>query len=262
MQQTQRQTGRRALGATPLDDGLVEFAVWAPQARQVEVEVRGERHALAAAGDGFHEAAVPAAPGDDYRYVLDGGDGWPDPCSRFQPDGVRGPSRVVDTADLAIAAGPRLALEELVLYELHVGTFTPEGTFDAVIPRLAELRELGVTAIELMPVATFPGDRGWGYDGLYTSAPHPAYGGPEGLARLVDAAHREGLGVFLDVVYNHVGPGNEALTAFGPYFTDRFGQTPWIYLALLVPAALAGLAWYLSFRSWRRPYEPVARDKP
>jgi maltooligosyltrehalose trehalohydrolase len=144
----------------------------------------------------------------------------PDPCSRSQPGGVRGPSRIVDTASFAIAAGPQLALEELVLYELHVGTFTPEGTFDAVIPRLAGLRELGVTAIELMPVATFPGSRGWGYDGLYTSAPHPAYGGPAGLARLVDAAHRVGLGVILDVVYNHIGPGSEAIGRFGPYFTD------------------------------------------
>jgi maltooligosyltrehalose trehalohydrolase len=107
-----------------------------------------------------------------------------------------------------------------VLYELHVGTFTDTGTFDAVIPRLARLRELGVSAIELMPVATFPGDRGWGYDGVYIGAPHPAYGGPEGLARLVDAAHRVGLGVILDVVYNHMGPGSEAIGRFGPYFTD------------------------------------------
>ena len=112
-------------------------------------------------------------------------------------------------------------LEELVLYELHVGTFSDEGTFDGVIPHLRGLRELGITAIEVMPVATFPGNRNWGYDGLYNFAPHPAYGGPEGLARLVDAAHREGLGVILDVVYNHIGPGSEAIAAFGPYFTDR-----------------------------------------
>jgi maltooligosyltrehalose trehalohydrolase len=119
-----------------------------------------------------------------------------------------------------------VALDDLVLYELHVGTFSQEGTFDGVIPHLAGLRELGVTAIELMPVATFPGERGWGYDGLYTYAAHPAYGGPFALARLVDAAHAEGLGVILDVVYNHVGPGNEALRAFGPYFTDRH-ETFW-----------------------------------
>jgi maltooligosyltrehalose trehalohydrolase len=119
-----------------------------------------------------------------------------------------------------------VTLDELVIYELHVGTFSEEGTFAGVLPRLRGLRELGVTAIELMPVASFPGERGWGYDGLYTYAVHPAYGGPKGLARLVDAAHVEGLGVILDVVYNHVGPGDEALRAFGPYFTDRH-ETFW-----------------------------------
>jgi maltooligosyltrehalose trehalohydrolase len=141
---------------------------------------------------------------------------------------VRGPSAVVDTGAFAWTderwAG--VALDDLVIYELHVGTFTEEGTFDAVIPELRGLRELGVTAIELMPVATFPGERGWGYDGLYLYAPHRAYGGPEGLARLVDAAHAEGLAVLLDVVYNHVGPGNEALRAFGPYFTSKH-ETFW-----------------------------------
>jgi maltooligosyltrehalose trehalohydrolase len=170
---------------------------------------------------------IAASPGDDYRFVLDGAAAWPDPCSRWQPEGVRGPSRVLDTSADEIDPGPELSLDELVLYELHVGTFSRESTFAGVVPRLAGLRELGVTAIELMPVATFPGNRGWGYDGLYPFAPHPAYGGPEGLARLIDAAHREGLGVVVDAVYNHIGPGNEALRAFGPYFTDRFGQTPW-----------------------------------
>jgi maltooligosyltrehalose trehalohydrolase len=211
------------LGATPLAPGLTQFALWAPQASSVAV--RG--HELEPTGDGFWAGDVPAGAGDDYRFVLDGRQEWPDPCSRFQPHGVRGPSRVVDTAAFEIAPGRGLTLEELVLYELHVGTFSPEGTFAGVVPRLPQLRELGVTAIELMPVATYPGERGWGYDGLYSSAVHAVYGGPEGLARLVDAAHREGLGVVLDVVYNHVGPGNEALRAFGPYFTDRLGETPW-----------------------------------
>jgi maltooligosyltrehalose trehalohydrolase len=219
-------TGSR-LGALPVEAGTVELRAWAPNARSVAVRLAGGDHALAEAGEGFWAGQAPAAPGDDYRFVLDGADAWPDPCSRWQPEGVRGPSRVLDTGAFEIAPGPVLELDELVLYELHVGTFSPEGTFDGVVPRLAGLRELGVTAIELMPVATFPGNRGWGYDGLYPFAPHPAYGGPEGLARLVDAAHREGLGVVLDVVYNHIGPGNEALRAFGPYFTDRFGETPW-----------------------------------
>ena len=204
-------------GATPLDEGLVEFRVWAPRAKRVSV--LGQQ--LEPEDDGIFAGRVEAQPGDDYRYRLDDRDEWPDPCSRFQPEGVRGPSRIVDTRSFDIRPGPGTTLEELVIYELHVGTFTPEGTFDAAIPRLAALRDAGLTAVELMPVATFPGNRGWGYDGLYTWAPHPAYGGPDGLARFVDAAHAAGLAVILDVVYNHVGPGDEALAAFGPYFTTR-----------------------------------------
>ena len=211
------------LGAVPLGSGRTYVGVWAPNARSVSA---GE-HPLEPDGGGLWIGEVKLGPGDDYRFVLDGREEWPDPCSRWQPDGVRGASRVLETDGFEIAPGPGLALDELVLYELHVGTFSPAGTFDGVTPRLAGLRELGVTAIEVMPVATFPGERGWGYDGLYAYAPHPVYGGPEGLARLVDAAHREGLGVVLDVVYNHIGPGNEALRAFGPYFTDRLGETPW-----------------------------------
>ena len=210
------------LGAVPGANGRTAFRVWADGARAVAV---GDLP-LEPVGGGFWAGEAALRAGDDYRILVDG-EAWPDPCSRWQPEGVRGPSRVLDPRTFEIAPGPGLALDELVLYELHVGTFSREGTFDGVIPRLPALRELGVTAIELMPVATFPGERGWGYDGLYTFAPHEAYGGPEGLARLVDAAHREGLGVVLDVVYNHVGPGNEALRAFGPYFTGRLGETPW-----------------------------------
>jgi maltooligosyltrehalose trehalohydrolase len=214
------QVWQRPFGAVPREEGTVEFRVWAPAASHVAVRVRGADCDLEAGGEGVFAAEVPAAAGDDYLFVLDG-EPLPDPCSRAQPAGVQGPSRVVDTGAFEIAPGPELRLEELVLYELHVGACTPEGTFEAAIPHLPRLRELGITAIELMPVATFPGNRGWGYDGLYAYAPHPAYGGPEGLARLVDAAHREGLGVFLDVVYNHLGPGSEAIARFGPYFTDR-----------------------------------------
>ena len=199
--------------------------MWAPDAGSVAVRVGAAEHELERADDGTWSRDVSARAGDDYLFVVDGA-AWPDPCSRWQPDGVRGPSRVLDTGAFDIAPGPKPSLDELVIYELHVGTFSPEGTFDGVIPRLAELRELGVTAIEPMPVATFPGNRNWGYDGLYTFAPHPAYGGPHGLARLVDAAHREGLAVILDVVYNHIGPGSEAIAAFGPYFTDRH-ETFW-----------------------------------
>ena len=210
------------LGATPLGEGLVEFRVWAPRAGSVSV--LGQE--LAPETDGVFAGRVEAHAGDDYRYRLDGAAEWPDPCSRFQPEGVRGPSRIVDTREFDIRPGPQLSIDELVLYELHVGTFTPGGTFDTAIPHLAALRDAGITAVELMPVATFPGNRGWGYDGLYTWAPHPAYDGPAGLARFVDAAHAVGLAVLLDVVYNHVGPGDEALSAFGPYFTTRH-ETFW-----------------------------------
>jgi maltooligosyltrehalose trehalohydrolase len=208
------------LGAIPRGCGLVDFSVWAPNARSVSVLGRE----LDPGDDGIYSGTVETQPGDDYTYRLDGGEEWPDPCSRFQPEGVRGPSRVVDTAAFEIRPGPKL--DELVLYELHLGAFSEQGTFDGAVARLPELAAAGITAIEVMPIATFPGNRGWGYDGLYTFAPHPAYGGPEGFARLVDAAHAAGLGVILDVVYNHVGPGDEALEAFGPYFTTRY-ETFW-----------------------------------
>jgi maltooligosyltrehalose trehalohydrolase len=215
----------RRLGAV-CGDGETAFHVWAPAAGRVEVVAAGRAWPLEPVGEGVHAARLPLGPDTDYRYALDGGEPLADPCSRRQPEGLRGPSRVLDTSAFAIADGPELALEELVLYELHVGTFTREGTFDGVIPHLARLRDLGVTAIELMPVATFPGNRGWGYDGVYAWAPHEAYGGPHGLARLVDAAHRAGLALILDVVYNHLGPGSEQVGAFGPYFTDRH-ETFW-----------------------------------
>ena len=216
-----------SLGATPLDDGTVRYAVWAPTPRVVEVRARGRTTRLEPIGGGMHEAVAPGAPGDDYVYLLDGRP-FPDPCSRHQPRGVRGPSRVLDRAAArwTDADWRGVPLGDLVVYELHVGTFTPEGTFDAAIPRLPELAGLGVTAVDLMPVATFPGERNWGYDGLYTWAPHAAYGGPEGLDRLVDAAHGAGLAVHLDVVYNHLGPGADALEAFGPYRTERY-TTDW-----------------------------------
>src|SRR5689334_21435601 len=166
------------LGAIPEPDGKVRFRVWAPNASSVEVRIGGESHALEAGPNGVFAAALDARPGDDYLYVLDGGQALPDPCSRFQPEGNDGPSRIVE---LPAAARRGLSLDELVIYELHVGTFSEEGTFDGVIPYLPELRELGITAIEVMPVATFPGRRGWGYDGLYAYAPHPVYGGPDGL---------------------------------------------------------------------------------
>ncbi|MDO8213063.1 malto-oligosyltrehalose trehalohydrolase [Conexibacter sp. CPCC 206217] len=217
----------RRHGATPLGDGTVEFRVWAPE-RSPQLELRGERHPLAPEEAGFWSVTLAAAHGDDYRFVLDG-DALPDPATRWQPDGLRGSSRVVDPRRLARGAGAWHGVDPdgLVLYELHVGTFTAEGTFDAAIPQLAGLAELGVTAIELMPVAEFPGHHGWGYDGVYISAAQSSYGGPEGLARLVAAAHDAGLGVILDAVYNHLGAsGVKAMEAFGPYFTAKH-ETWW-----------------------------------
>jgi maltooligosyltrehalose trehalohydrolase len=218
----------RRLGAFPLGDGRAEFRVWAPAPREIRLRVGGREHALADAGLGVFEAVVQAEPGEDYLYVVDGSE-LPDPATRWQPEGLRGPSRLLDTTafawqDAGFAPPP---LRDSVLYELHVGTFTPEGTFDAAIGKLAALRELGVTTIELMPVAEFPGRHGWSYDGVYLSAAQSSYGGPLGLQRFVDAAHREGLAVVLDVVHNHVGAsGAGALEAFGPYFTDKH-ETFW-----------------------------------
>jgi maltooligosyltrehalose trehalohydrolase len=213
------------LGARPLDDERVAFRVWAPRAESVALRLRSGDVELEDAGEGVYELVTAARAGDDYLFVLDG-QAFPDPASRWQPEGIRGPSRV-----LAVDPAPPLAEvprgSRLVIYELHVGTFTAEGTFEAAIPYLRELAELGITAIELMPVAEFPGTRGWGYDGVYISAAQSSYGGPLGLAKLVAAAHREGLAVILDVVYNHIGTsGIEAFDAFGPYFTDQH-ETPW-----------------------------------
>ena len=218
----------RRLGAHPLPDGRAEFRVWAPRPETVALRVDGREHAMEDAGLGVYEAVVEAAPGADYAFVLDG-DALPDPASRWQPEGLRGPSRLLDAMAFEWSDGDWVppAVGDLVLYELHVGTFTAEGTFEAVIPHLAALRELGVTAIELMPVGEFPGRHGWGYDGVYLSAAQSSYGGPLGLQKLVDAAHGAGLAVLLDVVYNHVGAsGTPALTAYGPYFTSHY-ETPW-----------------------------------
>lgn len=184
---------------------------------------------MAPARGGWFEAVLRGLePGARYIYILDGERKRPDPVSRAQPDGVHGPSEVVDTRAFSWKdeSWRGLALRDMVIYELHVGAFTSEGTFDAVIPRLERLRELGVTAVELMPVASFPGSWNWGYDGVALFAPQRTYGGPAGLQRLVDACHNHGLAVVLDVVYNHLGPEGNHLTEFGPYFTDRY-TTPW-----------------------------------
>jgi maltooligosyltrehalose trehalohydrolase len=216
------------LGAVPVGDGRVEFRVWAPKAQEsVAVRLPGQGdQVLEPEGYGIYSDVIEAQPGENYYVVLDG-KRRPDPCSHFQPKGIRGPSQIVDTAGFVWnAEAPTVRPEDLVVYELHVGCFTAEGTFDAATEHLPALAELGVTAVELMPVAAFPGQRGWGYDGIYIYAPFAPYGGPAGLARFVDAAHAAGLAVILDCVYNHLGTsGTKAMTDFGPYFTD--GQTGW-----------------------------------
>ena len=211
--------------------GGVRFSVWAPAAERAVIQVVGPvaaEHAMEREPGGVFACVVDGlSAGADYLIGLDGRPGRPDPVSRHQPHGVHGPSRVVDPAfEWHDAEWPGRQMADLVIYELHVGTFTAEGTFDAAIARLDHLVDLGVTAIELMPVAEFPGARNWGYDGVSLYAPSNAYGGPAGLRRLVDAAHTRGLAVVLDVVYNHVGPEGNYLGEFGPYFTDRY-RTPW-----------------------------------
>lgn len=220
---------RPALGATAGPGGTT-FRVWAPAARRIEVAIEGgASHPLAPREHGYHEALVAGAgAGTRYRYRIDGAGPFPDPASRSQPEGVHGPSEVVDPAAFrwTDAGWAGLSLEALSVYELHVGTFSPEGTFAGAAARLPHLVELGVSAIELLPVADFPGNRNWGYDGVSLFAPARCYGTPDDLRRLVDEAHRLGLGVLLDAVYNHLGPDGNHLGAYGPYFTSRHA-TPW-----------------------------------
>lgn len=204
---------------------MTDARVWAPYAESVEVVGDDDRVALAQAGDGWFAGSHPFT---DYMFSLNGGEPRPDPRSAWQPHGVNGPSRVVDHGAFRWTdeSWNGSDLDTAVIYELHVGTFTPEGTFETAIDRLDHLVSLGVTAVELMPVNAFPGERGWGYDGVDLYAPHHAYGGPDGLKRFVDACHFRELAVIQDVVYNHLGPAGNYLRDFGPYFTDRYG-TPW-----------------------------------
>ena len=212
-------------------DGTATFRVWAPRAQQVTVEVAGRAaEPLSPLPHGWWHVRLPAVDRETYGFRLDGGDLLPDPASRRQPDGVHGPSALLDLAALPWSveeARWRAApLAGAVIYELHIGTFTPEGTFDAAIAYLDDVAALGVTHVEVMPVNAFNGTHGWGYDGVLWYAVHEPYGGPHGFARFVDACHRRGLGVILDVVYNHFGPSGNVLPQYGPYLTDRYA-TPW-----------------------------------
>ena len=218
------------LGARPQPDGATRFRVWAPNADRLTVLLveSGRRVSMARDEAGYHTAEVNASPGALYFYEFDDGRRRPDPASLAQPtaEGVHGPSMVVTSAPSAPCTFHMPPIEHHVFYELHVGTFTPEGTLDAVIRRLRDLKRLGVTAVELMPIAAFPGDRNWGYDGVCPFAVHTAYGGIDALHRLVQACHEHDLAIALDVVYNHLGPEGNYLRDFGPYFSDRHA-TAW-----------------------------------
>lgn len=205
----------------------MRFRVWAPDVGEVVLHVAGHDVPAERDAGGWWEADADAGHGSRYGWRLDGSEPVPDPRSRWQPDGVHGLSAVdVEPFDWTDEHWHGFHLPGAVLYELHVGTFSPEGTFDGVVERLPHLVELGVDAIELLPVAAFPGRHGWGYDGVFPHAVHDAYGGPAGLRRLVDAAHAAGIGVVMDVVHNHLGPDGNHLGRFGPYFSERH-HTNW-----------------------------------
>jgi len=217
------------VGVIPLDGATARFRVWAPKALAVElVQGKGEkvqRVPMEAEPRGYFGATVAMpAHGLRYAYSLDGAPPRPDPCSRWQPEGTQAPSAVYFPERFAWDEGAWKGREraDLVYYELHVGTFTPEGSFTAIIPRLPELLDLGITVLELMPVGEFPGRWSWGYDGVFPFAPAHSYGGPEELQRLVAACHRAGMAVVLDVVYNHFGPEGNVFPDFGPYLTDKY----------------------------------------
>ncbi|WP_128546350.1 malto-oligosyltrehalose trehalohydrolase [Larkinella soli] len=222
----------KTIGAGHLAEGRCLFTVWAPEKEKMILHLvhpDDRKVPMQRDEEGYFRAEVSDVfPGHRYFFRPDDGEDYPDPASHFQPEGVHGPSEVVDHAAFRWTdeRWRGLRFRDLVLYELHVGTFTPEGTFEAVIPRLDDLADLGVNALEIMPVNQFPGDRNWGYDGVFPYAVQHSYGGPEGLKKLVDACHARGIAVFLDVVYNHFGPEGNYLDRFGPYFTAKY-CTPW-----------------------------------
>ena len=219
------------IGAVYHGGGVTSFSVWAPNANAVALHLLTPEDRivpLSQINSGYYCRQVrDVNPGALYKLRLNGGPEFPDPASRYQPDGVHGPSAVIDSrfpwTDQKWAGVPR---SDLVIYELHIGTFTPAGTFDAAIEYFDYLHDLGITALEVMPVAQFPGVRNWGYDGVYPFSVQSSYGGPDGLKRFVNAAHEHGLAVLLDVVYNHLGPEGNYLSQYGPYFTERY-TTPW-----------------------------------
>jgi maltooligosyltrehalose trehalohydrolase len=232
---------RLGYGANVRADGTTEFRVWAPNLTDLSIRILAEQSGdrekseqprtipmTRLDGSEFTAVVSDVGPGTDYFYLVEGERERPDPVSRWQARGVHGPSRVVDPASFSWSdqGWSGIPLQDFIIYEFHPGTFTHEGTFESAIPRLPYLHDLGITALEIMPVAEFPGNRNWGYDGASLYAPQSSYGGPEGLKKLVDACHQQGLAVVLDVVYNHLGPEGNYLPEFAPCFTDAY-RSPW-----------------------------------
>lgn len=224
------QTGTHHWGPRLLHDGRWQFGLWAPSQDKVLLDIDGRCLVMKARADGWHSVTTDAVKaGARYRFRLSGGISVPDPASRFQPDGVFGPSALCDPSAYRwhLPEWKGRPFEETVLYELHIGTFTRKGTFESATAHLPRLADTGFTALEIMPLAQFPGKRGWGYDGVYPFAPHDAYGAPDEFKRFVDMAHRLGLMVFLDVVYNHFGPEGNFLSSYAPGFFLADNPTPW-----------------------------------
>jgi maltooligosyltrehalose trehalohydrolase len=223
---------QQSLGSKYLGDRKCQFSVWAPEKNSVELKIVSPATysvRMLKDDDGYFKVTVDdVEPGSHYFFSVDDKKNLPDPASHFQPQGVHGPSEVVDHASFVWRDDQwrGIPFQELIIYELHVGTFTEEGTFEAIIPRLNALSEMGINAIELLPVSQFPGERNWGYDGVFPYAVQDSYGGPSGLKNLVNACHQKGIAVFLDVVYNHLGPEGNYFSQFAPYFTKKY-STPW-----------------------------------
>ncbi|MDB5263818.1 MAG: malto-oligosyltrehalose trehalohydrolase, partial [Adhaeribacter sp.] len=226
-----RDINERSLGINFSASGEASVVVWAPKAHQVEVNLPDLNLSIPLKREDFgywHTQTYQIEPGDNYKFVLNGDKHRPDPASLFQPEGVHGPSQAYNVKEYTWSDGgwKNPDLENYIFYELHTGTFSPAGTFAGLAEKLDYLLELGVTAIEIMPVAQFPGARNWGYDGVFPFAVQDSYGGPAGLQQLVDTCHQKGLAVVLDVVYNHLGPEGNYLGDYGPYFTSKY-NTPW-----------------------------------
>jgi maltooligosyltrehalose trehalohydrolase len=219
----------RRLGVNFTGEGTATVRLWAPTLNEVHIRFRDQTLPLRPEARGYWTLTTPnLQPGEDYEFITSNGKALPDPASLCQPQGVHGPSRAVDLAAFAWTDHKWVnpSQDDYIFYELHVGTFSPEGNFQGVIDKLPHLKALGITAIELMPVAQFPGLRNWGYDGVFPYAVHTAYGGPRGLQELVNQCHAQGIAVVLDVVYNHLGPEGNYFKEFGPYFTSKY-KTPW-----------------------------------